>query len=272
MVVFAPHPLWLFILLSSFVMADIDLTARYALINPLLGSSRSLASTSLNDSLLVAPSTSDSSQSWYFTSTSSTDYYRLHTVAKGDQNALDVDNYYGSNSIDMHFYYVQPRSGQFWKVSKQSDGSVKISNNYTGSDIFLDIDESNLKPTLRAGDGEGTRWTLSSPGSTPTATDVTTLASPLATTMSTAVSISRSSAVSTGPGSTCTVECSATNTPSPKPGKLSTGAIAGIVVGGAIVLGAVVGLLLYRRWRNSRAAQLPDRPARMTSNPMLNLR
>ena len=252
-------------------MADIDFAARYTLTNPTLGSSRFLASTSFNDSLLVVSSSSDFSQTWYFTSTSVLDYYRLHTVAKGDQNALDVDNYYGRNSIDMHFYYVQERSGQYWQLSEQSDGSVKISNNFTGPDMFLDIDQTSLKPTLRAGDSSGTRWTLSSPGSTPTATGATRLASPSITTMSTTASRSVSSTKSS---STSVSESSAANTSSVESNEMSTGTVAGIAVGSVAAVGLLIGALVYwccfRKNRKPGFEAVATGPGPMRSRPILN--
>ncbi|KAJ8111356.1 hypothetical protein OPT61_g6033 [Boeremia exigua] len=202
---------------------------------------------------------------WYFTSTSVSDYYRLHTLSKGDQNALDVDNYYGRNSIDMHFYYVQERSGQFWQLSEQSDGSVKLSNNFTGPDIFLDIDEASLKPTLRAGDGFGTHWTLSSPESVPTEAPSQTITNTSATTSS---PVSSTEPSSTGPSSPDTSETSAAN-----PSKMSTGTIAGIAVGSVAAVGVLVGAFVYWWFKKSRkgsSGAVASGPGPMHSRPILN--
>lgn len=243
-------------------MSGIDLTARYTLTNELLGSSRTLASTKLNDSLIVVSSSFDSSQSWYFTATSESDYYYLHTVQKGDFNVLDVDHYYGRNSIDMHFYYIQPeRTGQYWRLSQQDDGSVKISNNFTGPDMFLDIDKASLRPMLKAQDSPGQRWTLSNQESTPMATSITKMALP-----TTAISMTTSiSAFTTELSSTCTADCSVTKTPSPPLSRLSTGSIAGIAVGCAAMLGLLIGALMY--WRHSRKNRGFEAVA-MQSGPM----
>ena len=244
-------------------MSGIDLTARYILTNQLFGSSRSLASTKLNDSLIVVSSSSDSGQSWYFTTTSEPDYYYLHTVQKGDFNVLDVDHYYGHNSIDMHFYYIQPeRTGQYWRLSQQDDGSVKISNNFTGPDMFLDIDKASLRPTLKAQDSPGQRWTLGDRESTPMATSVTEMALPTTATMSTTTSISAST---TELSSTCTAGCSVTTAPSPQPNKLSTSSIVGVAVGCVAVLGLLIGALVY--WRRSRKNRGFEAVA-MQSGPM----
>lgn len=263
--------------LVSISTADIDFTSQFALTNPLLGGSLSLSSTPLNDSVLVVSSDTSTNQTWFFTPTSRADYYRLHTLQKGNESALDVDNYYGENSIDLHFYYVQERSGQYWRVAEQGDGSVKISNNFTGPDIFLDVDAPSLKPTLRAGDGDGTRWTMKSPASAPTDASSTTASTPQATTMGTVVSSAAASGVvsSSGSGgaasSACTAECSATSSPKGS-SKLSSGAIAGIVVG------AVVGvaLLIFGAWfllgrgGSDENKDNVQKPTQMSTDPMIN--
>ncbi|KAF2026789.1 carbohydrate-binding module family 13 protein, partial [Setomelanomma holmii] len=142
-------------------MADIKTDAKYVLSNALIGSTHALASTSTNDSVVVVQSSeSDASQSWYFVETSTSGYYRLHTQQKGDYAALDVYNYNGKNSIDLHLYAIGENTGQYWNLNKQDDGSVKISNQFTGPDIYLDVVKDTLQPTLAAKDGPGQRWTL----------------------------------------------------------------------------------------------------------------
>jgi hypothetical protein len=138
-------------------MADIKAGTKYVLTNSLIGPTNALASTSANDSVIVVPSKSDGSQSWYFLETSTSGYYRLHTEQKGDFAALDVLNYNGKNSLDLHMYAVQENTGQHWRVNKQDDGSVKINNQFTGSDIYLDVVKDTLQPTLAAKDGPGQR-------------------------------------------------------------------------------------------------------------------
>jgi hypothetical protein len=138
-------------------MVDIQAETDYILTNSLIGSTKGLASTSANDSVVVAPLDSDSSQSWYFVETSTSGYYRLHTQEKGDFAALDVYNYNGKNSLDLHMFSVHEATGQYWYLNKQDDGSVKIHNNFTGPDIYLDVARDTLQPTLAAKDGPGQR-------------------------------------------------------------------------------------------------------------------
>ncbi|CAO2656252.1 Nn.00g050550.m01.CDS01 [Neocucurbitaria sp. VM-36] len=250
-------------------MADIDTTAQYVLTNSVLGTSNALASTSMNDSLIVEPSSSGGAQSWYFIQTDNKDYYRLHTQQKGDFSALDVFNYNGKNSIDLHFYAVQENTGQYWHLTEQDDGSVKINNQFTGPDMYLDIVEDTLQPTLAARDSPGMHWTLSKVGSQPTAPpSVTPSASATALGFTTLPSTIGTSSV------TATSEVSPTATVVTS----SNDGLAGGVKGG-IAAGVVVGLLAvgigafmaYRSWRRSQITREPLRPAAMSSNPILNV-
>jgi hypothetical protein len=125
-------------------MADVKPGTKYILTNFLMGPTNTLASTSANDSVIVVPSKSDGSQAWYFLATSTLGYYRLDTEQKGNFTALDVFNYNGKNTIDLHVYSVQDNTGQYWRLNKQDDGSVKINNQFTGPDILLDV----IKDTL----------------------------------------------------------------------------------------------------------------------------
>ncbi|KAJ4365712.1 hypothetical protein N0V83_008332 [Neocucurbitaria cava] len=250
-------------------MANIDTTVHYVLTNSVLGNSNALASTSMNDSLLVEPSSSNDAQSWYFIQTDSEDYYRLHTQQKGDFSALDVFNYNGKNSIDLHFYAVQDNTGQYWNLAEQDDGSVKINNQYTGPDMYLDIVADTLQPTLAARDSPGMHWILSKVGSQPTA----------APSVSSSVSAT-TSGFTTLPSISGTSSAAATSTGSPTATAVAStkGGLSGGVKGG-IAAGAVVGVLAvgfgaymaYRSLTRSRRQREPLRPAEMRSNPILNV-
>jgi hypothetical protein len=143
-------------------MVEIQAGAKYILTNSLIGSTKGLASTSTNDSVVVVPLDSNDSQSWYFLETNTPSYYRLYTQQKGDFAALDVYNYNGKNTIDLHMFAVHEATGQYWYLNNQDDGSVKISNQFTGPDMYLDIVRNTLQPTLAAKDGPGQRCTYSS--------------------------------------------------------------------------------------------------------------
>jgi hypothetical protein len=140
-------------------MAELKVGAKFVLTNPLIGSTNALGSTPANDSVIVGPRQSDGSQTWYLVETTTSGYFGLHTNQKGDFAALDVLNYNGRNSLDLHMYAVQDNTGQKWRLNKQDDGSVKINNLFTGSDIYLDVVRDTLQPTLAAKDGPGQRCT-----------------------------------------------------------------------------------------------------------------
>jgi hypothetical protein len=147
---------------QSVNMIEIQAETKYILTNSLIGSTKGLASTSVNDSVVVVPLDSNDSQSWYFLETPTKGYYRLHTQQKGDFAALDVYNYNGKNTIDLHMFAVHEATGQYWYLNNQDDGSVKINNQFTGPDMYLDIVRDTLQPTLAAKDGPGQRCTYSS--------------------------------------------------------------------------------------------------------------
>ncbi|KAH7085514.1 hypothetical protein BKA63DRAFT_598157 [Paraphoma chrysanthemicola] len=246
-------------------MAEIRSGARYVLTNSLIGSDKALASTSMNDSVVVTSSSStDASQSWYFQEIPSTaGYYRLHTGQKGDYFALDVLNYNGKNSIDLHLYSVQENTGQYWQVKKQEDGSHKINNKYTGSDMYLDIVKDTLQPTMAAKDGPGQRWTLSEIGSTPTPT-------PSAARAATA-SISGTTANPTPTSSVSTSTSSVAPSASSSDG-LSKGVIGGIVAGSVVgVIAVVIGAVLFWKMRKNSRAPVIQNPTAISSRPMLHI-
>jgi hypothetical protein len=246
-------------------MADVKSGSKYVLTNPLIGSSKALASTSFNDSVLVVPTNPDGSQSWYFVETSTSGYYRLHTEQKGDFAALDVFSYNGKNTIDLHMFAVQEKTGQYWQLSKQGDGSFKINNQYTGPDIYLDVVKDTLQPTLAARDGPGQRWTLSELGSQPTATPST----------SGTATASRSGITSTPPSTTATAGISTISATAGAGGShsdgLAKGVIAGIAAGSAVaVIALIAGALFVWRRRRHRYTSVVQPPA-MSGRPVYHV-
>jgi hypothetical protein len=235
-------------------MSDlINLSARYVIKTDQLGATNALASTPDNDTLLIEPFDASRSQLWYFEESDVDEYYHLHTEDKGDEYSLDIYNYEGSQTIDLRFKETQDLDGQYWHLHPQSDGSVKVSNNHTGSDTYLDVEDGSLKPMLAARDSPNQEWTLSS------------LGSPTSTQTPTASSTSPESTITPASSSPCTSECSASSSPLSSPSsstsgssKLETGAIVGIAVGsvGAILL--VVGAIwLWRRWKKKQSVVPP---------------
>jgi hypothetical protein len=234
-------------------MADlINLSARYVIKTDHFGASNALASTPVNDTLIIEPFDASVSQLWYFTETDIAEYYRMHTEDKGDDVSLDIYNYEGSQTIDIRFKETEGLKGQYWRLQNQSDGSVKVSNNHNGPDAYLDIEEGTLKPMLAARDSPSQEWTLSSLGSSPTSTVVATASS---TSPGTTTTPSTKSGLDPVPSSSCTSECSASSSP-PASHKLGTGAIVGIVVGSIVTILLVVGIILWR-WSKGTGISQP---------------
>jgi len=225
---------------------SIDFSEKYILTNGQTGPNTVLASTIKNDSLVFIPldSGTGSDQLWYFTNTTSSNRFRLHTIQKGDFNAVDISAYSGENSIHPHFVAVEETTGRRWAVEKWSDGSAKIYNDFTGSDITLGVDGDNGMPGILGGDGTGSHWTLSTFGGT---VQTVSASGTLAT-----VIVPTSTATSTATGSLVSSAGSPTAPPTKAPdsGKtLGKGAIAGISVAGVFVAAVIIGglIILWRR-------------------------
>jgi len=219
-------------------MANIELSAKYALTNSLTGASKVLASALNNDSVIIESAGAGDNLQWYFTETNITGRFRLHTVQKGDSNALDVFSYNGLNTIGLHFYNVGDYTGQYWRLDEWGDGTIKMSNNFTGPDILLDVASDTLEPTLAGGDSPGQHWTLSQLGSASATLAPSTAA---VTMLSTSVA---------SPCASTAVSCRATASALPHK-RLSTGVIAGAVVGPVFVLAIVVAIVLLFKNRRS---------------------
>lgn len=249
-------------------MANIELSAKYALTNSLTGASKVLASALNNDSVIIESAGTGGNLKWYFTETNITGRFRLHTMQKGDPNALDIFSYNGLNTIGLHFYNVGDYTGQYWRLDDWGDGTIKLSNNFTGPDMLLDVANDTLKPTLAGGDSPGQHWTLSRFGSA-SATLASTAAATLAPN-TTAVTISTAtSQLPTSVASPCTstaVFCTATASALPNKG-LSKGGIAGAVVGSVCLAVVAIVIAIFMKRRSS----YQHRPGPMTSNPVLPL-
>lgn len=240
-------------------MVNISASVHYILTNAALSSDQVLTSNNQDDSLIITTLNTPSalySQLWYF-SVANESYYRLHTVDKGDMNCLDMNNYYDHQSLDLHFYYNDDaKYGQFWSFSDASNGAVRLSNSYMGSDLKLEVDPNDLSLKMKGGDSDGQDWILSPADSngklaaTTTGSPSGSSVTPTATTLRTSVSLkscaSSATACSSG-AATATGSLSPTSTPAPQEGKkkLSSGEIAGIAIGAAIGLAILIWFLWW---------------------------
>jgi hypothetical protein len=77
-------------------MVEIQAGAKYILTNSLIGSTKGLAFTLANDSVVVVPLDSNDSQSWYFLETNT---------------PSPVYNYNGKSTIDLHIFAVHEATG-----------------------------------------------------------------------------------------------------------------------------------------------------------------
>ena len=148
--------------------------------------------------------------------------------------------------MGLRFLAIQDRTGQYWHLDKQDDGSVKLSSEFQ-PDLYLDVVKDDLQPTLRATDSPGQHWILSRVGSSPTSS-----ATPSASvTSSPSSSTSTASATSTTSGSSSIQDLSSSNK------GLSTGAKRGIAAGVVVgVIAVAIGtFLLYRRLNRARVTK-----------------
>ncbi|KAF3903597.1 hypothetical protein AA313_de0203779 [Arthrobotrys entomopaga] len=220
-------------------MATIDTSKTYILTNSFNGPLKPLAvlagSTSLSITDIIT-SGSTSTQEWFVTEAQNTPFYRLHVVSLGTTQSLDVLNDNGYNSTTVYMTATGGYSGQYWRFDlwnpSDSSAGYRISNNFTGLGLHLDVGSVTLEAFLSDGDHTGQHWTLGTPGSTTPATS--TSLGPSATVIPTTVTATSVS--------TTTVSSSSSGG---KSSSLSTGAIAGIAAGGAAIVVILALLALF---------------------------
>lgn len=148
------------------IMATIDTSRDFILTNSYTGSDTALDCSSSDGTLgmsLVDPSVADS-QRWFVATTDISPFYRLHTIFLGTSQSLDVINDNGTNSIYLHMTGTGQYTGQYWRFdpwpSGDAGGGYRLSNNFTGPDMHLDVYSDTLQPHLADGDYTGQHWTL----------------------------------------------------------------------------------------------------------------
>ncbi|KAF2658711.1 hypothetical protein K491DRAFT_755998 [Lophiostoma macrostomum CBS 122681] len=240
-----------------------DLPTEFHLSNAILNSTRVIASTRDNNIIVIEDFNSTDNQRWYVSDTGDSNYFRLHTIQKGDNYALDVLNYDGYNSIDLEFLdVVDRRTGQLWMFDTWADGTLKISNNFTGPDMHLEYLDSDSAPKLAGGNSDGQHW--STGNFTSDAISTTLSSTTMVSTTSTPgpTSISKGSATSAigSATATSTSTATATATESPAPHHTSSGAIAGSVIG-AVVAAVLLVFIIRYVWNKVRT------PSQVASTP-----
>ncbi|KAL6699576.1 carbohydrate-binding module family 13 protein [Trichoderma pleuroticola] len=120
-------------------MAAIDTSKIYILKNSYTAGNKILAMTSSGDSLSMVDANSVSSNAlWFLTPTTMSNYYRLHTVANGVKQSLDVIND-GVQNVNLH---------------------MADTGNFTGQDKHLDVYSDTLTAHLAGGNHTGQHWEL----------------------------------------------------------------------------------------------------------------
>ncbi|KAF3936768.1 Obscurin [Dactylella cylindrospora] len=139
---------------------NINTSKTYVLTNDWSGPERALGSPSTTEVTMVDSDEIDNTNQWKFAETSRPGYYRLHTVEGGTSKALDVINDNGTDSKHVHMARTGNYSGQFWRLDSWGDGTLRLSNTFTGTGKHLDVYADTYGPHLAPGNCIGQHWTL----------------------------------------------------------------------------------------------------------------
>ncbi|KAI1325179.1 hypothetical protein F5Y16DRAFT_276097 [Xylariaceae sp. FL0255] len=247
-------------------MATFDTAVVYTLTNGYTGSSDVFAVDSSGTDLQMTATGSGFSPSqyaeWFLTPVDVSPFYRLQTIALGEDYSLDVLNDNGTSSINLQIASTGQYTGQFWRFDAWSGtdgGGYRISNNFTGLNMYIDVYSGTLQPHLDTGDYSGQHWTLNAAhaGYTdvpPGQTFSTTSSQPIATPTASRSTLS-SSVEPTSPPSSDSSSGNGTSTSGTGYSSTPVGAIVGGVVGGVAVLVLVAVLIAYLVMKSRRKRQ-----------------
>ena len=227
-------------------MPQISTNQKYTITSSFLGPSNNLASTLNTDTVIVESSDLKASQQWYFTSSPVDGYYYFHTSQKGDY-VLDIRGYDGEDTLSIHFHNVDTERrmvGQYWMIGEWSDGSARISNNFTGADVLLDVEklDGEFIALLANADQRktGQKWSFGIVGVEASASETQTLSTTSAT-------ATKGSATSTLITSTSIPTPSSTKMVTSSNAALNKGTIGGIIAAGVVGLILLAGLGFFLR-------------------------
>ncbi|KAL7914157.1 carbohydrate-binding module family 13 protein [Trichoderma velutinum] len=161
-------------------MAAIDTSKIYVLKNSYTAENKILAMTSSGDSLSMIDAHSVSPNAlWFLTPTTRSNYYRLHTIASGVKQSLDVIND-GVENVNLHMADTGNYSGQFWRFDNWTPGGqgypYRLSNTFTGQDKHLDVYSDTFVAHLAGNNHSGQHWELIPTSTVVTPTDASTTA------------------------------------------------------------------------------------------------
>jgi len=215
---------------ANLTMASIDTISFYTLTNAFTGPGKFLAistADSKTPQILATTEAPPTNAQWFLRATDVAPFYYLHTAAGGREKALDVINDGDkSTSIYLRLSDTAMAAGQFWRFDEwPSSGpyNYRLTNNFTGPDMHLDVFSDTLEPHLASGDASGQRWKAEAVLADGGTKSNTIASSPTAEATS-------SKTATTGPPGAAPTQASEQS------GALSTGAVAGIAIGGVAAL------------------------------------
>lgn len=233
-------------------MATVDPSKLYIISTTITGQRVVLASSEKNNTVLVEPESSEAKQfqQWEVSLSEFLGLYRLSTTQQTrNGRSLDIFDDNGTESRASWFSPTGYYTGQFWRLEPSVNGTYRLSNNFTGPDKYLDGFSEALLPQLSRSDSPSQYWTF---------TDVTT-ETLITTTQTPDVPFTEPSASSAAGGASDPYALA------PEPGgKLSAAGIAGVAIGGGVILALALGVgfvvfISFRRTRNKK--KVPKRPA-----------
>ncbi|KAM0259204.1 hypothetical protein ACHAQJ_003409 [Trichoderma viride] len=145
-------------------MATINTSKIYVLKNSFTAAAKILALSTSDSSLSMVDANNVTSNSlWFLTPTNTAQSYRLHTIANGVKQSLDVVNANGVKSTGLHLTDTGNYSGQFWRFDNWPTGPnypYRLSNSFTGPNQHLDVYSDTFVAHLASGDHTGQHWAL----------------------------------------------------------------------------------------------------------------
>ncbi|USP74154.1 hypothetical protein yc1106_01428 [Curvularia clavata] len=223
-------------------MSGLELSENYIVRNKHASTDYQLVVTD-NDGLSMDDYGNSDESLWYLTATSYDGYFRIHTPEGGDEKALDVSNDNGTSSEDVYLAATEETSGQFWRLDQWDDGSYKLSNNFTGPDVYLGMYSDGMGVGLSSDDGEEQYWVFTNANDKTTSTDDSSSSRATATSVRPAGTQIIST---TAPASTASLPAAISPASTHSRGKpLSPGAIIGTAIGGLTTLVLCACALIY---------------------------
>ncbi|PTB38661.1 uncharacterized protein TrAFT101_006682 [Trichoderma asperellum] len=144
-------------------MAAINTSLIYVLKNSFTAAAKILSQRSDGSLAMVSATNVTSDSLWFLTPSLLPHHYRLHTIANGVQQSLDVINTNGVQSTGLHMTGTGDYSGQYWEFKDSPAGQhypYRLSNTFTGPHEYLDVTSDTFVAFLSSGDHTGQFWAL----------------------------------------------------------------------------------------------------------------